>query len=94
VRIDGTHGVDPGNLPEGSASPSKPVKPADLSGAGRTADDLLELSSQQPYIRAAMESDEVNMQAVEEARKLLESGRLDTLEAARRAAESLTDRGI
>ena len=41
-----------------------------------------------------MAGEEIDEQAVAEARKLLRSGRLDTPEAARRAAEALINLGI
>jgi hypothetical protein len=41
-----------------------------------------------------MAGQDVNKQAVADARELLKSGKLDTPDAARRAAESMLDLGI
>jgi len=46
------------------------------------------------YAPRAAGTAEVNPQAVAEARKLLESGQLDTPEAVRRAAEAILTRGV
>jgi hypothetical protein len=45
-------------------------------------------------VKLAMAADEVNVKAVEEARRLLEAGELDTPAACDRVAEVLLDRGL
>jgi len=66
-------------LPTGKASGTKKV-----SADGKV---------QSAYVRQAMQADEVNLQAVEEARKLLESGAMDTPEAAAKTAEAMMKLG-
>jgi hypothetical protein len=46
------------------------------------------------YVRKALACPDVDAQAVERARKLLESGALDTEQAAADAAEALLNSGI
>ncbi len=46
------------------------------------------------FVQMAMEGDDVNSAAVEEARALLDSGQLDTPEAIGRAAEAILTRGL
>lgn len=46
------------------------------------------------YIQQAAASDELNLGAVEDARKMLESGELDTPEAANRLADSILKFGL
>jgi hypothetical protein len=55
--------------------------------------DMLNAASQ-PYIRKAAASEEVDLQAIAEAKKLLASGELDTPAAAQRAAERILSTGI
>lgn len=92
MRIDGISNPEHLNCPNGKASTttskSSDARGADAGGGvGRT-------SAQQSLIEAALAANDVNVQAVEEARKALLSGELDTPEAARRAAETILDQGI
>jgi hypothetical protein len=52
------------------------------------------LESPGPYVRQALAGEDVNLQAIEEAKKLLASGQLDTPQAILRAAEAIIERGI
>ena len=94
MRIDGTHGLEPQGLPEGNPSLPKTPHPGDVDQAQSSAEDIIVSRSHEPYIRQAMAAEEVNTQAVAEARKLLRSGQLDTPEAARRAAQAILRLGI
>jgi len=92
VRIDGANSVQPQGTPESPQSPQKSLPrsgDARIDAGGRKLDPALA-----PYVRAAMAGEEINQQAVAEARRLLQSGQLDTPDAARRAAEALTRLGI
>jgi len=94
VRIDGTNRPEvQGPSPGGGASPqsarSGGAREAAETGRPRTTEVACEA-----YIRKATGSEEVDLQAVAEARKLLEAGQLDTTEAAARAAERIVSRGI
>lgn len=92
MRIDGISNPEHLNCPNGKASASKSkssdARGADaVGGAGRT-------SARQSLIEAALAVKDVNTQAVEEARKALLSGELDSPQAARRAAETILDEGV
>lgn len=94
VRIDGSNWVQPQGTGEVPQPVHKPSSSADSADAKIAADGSQTRSALAPYVRAAMAAEEVNELAVAEARKLLRSGQLDTLDAARRAAEALLARGI
>ncbi|MBT3198293.1 MAG: hypothetical protein HN350_00085 [Phycisphaerales bacterium] len=95
MRIDSNNNTSNIN---GLGAGSTPAQQAsDLVGAQQTA------SAQRPqagesvhesYIRKAVASDIVDLQAVAEAKMLLESGQLDTPGAIARAAENIVVRGI
>jgi len=92
VRIDGTNGVPPRPLADAASSQGKPAKSAEPT---RLDGKLASVPpAQLPYVHAALASEEVNSQAVEEARKLLESGQLDTPEAILGAAKAILDKRI
>jgi hypothetical protein len=92
VRIDPTHGPEPHGLPEGKPASAKPTRPAGAEEKP-TAHSAELLATHKPYVRKAMEADEIDLQAVQEARKLLESGQLFSPEAVRRAARNLLEDG-
>ena len=94
MRIDGTHNVDPRGLPEGSTPVSQTPRSKGSQGAGSAPDDQVILESPGPYVRQALAGEDVNLQAIEEAKKLLASGQLDTPQAILRAAEAIIERGI
>ncbi len=76
---------------------NRPVGKAETAGKSAVppgAPDVEPPGKTKPYIRAAMAADEINLQAVAEAKELLESGRLDSPQAARRAAEAIIRQGI
>lgn len=92
MRIDPTHGPEPHGVPEGKPGAAKPTRPAGAEGKP-TGDSAEVLPAHKPYVRKAMEADEIDLQAVEEARKLLESGELFTPEAVGRAARNVLTQG-
>lgn len=94
MRIDGTNGLPPQGTPEPAQPSQKLPRPSDSADAKVGGDDLQIRSSLDPYVRAALAGEEVDEQAVAEARRLMESGQLDSPEAARRAAEALLRDGI
>ena len=92
MRIDGIINPEHLNCPNGKASAttskSSDARGADAGGGvGRS-------SAQQSLIDVANAVDDVNVQAVEAARKALLSGELDSPEAARRAAQAILDHGL
>lgn len=93
MRIEGTQGAGPNGLNEGAAGPGKHAK-APASASAKPAEALQFDSVHATYVRKAAACETVNPAAVAEARKLLESGQLDTPEAAQRAAEAMISRGL
>ncbi len=93
MRIDGPNNrTDFLNLPGGDGKSSKA---ATSDPKALAVDSGLEhISSQQSLIQDALAASEVNSKAVEEARKMLESGQLDTPEAIKRAAKNMIDLGL
>jgi hypothetical protein len=47
-----------------------------------------------PYVKQALATEDINDQAVAEARQLLQSGQLDTPQTAARAAQAMVDFGL
>ena len=88
MRIDPTHGPEPQGLPEGKPGATKPTGPAGAEEKP-TTDSAELLATHKPYVRKAMEADEIDLQAVQEAKRLLESGQLFSPEAVLRAARNL-----
>jgi hypothetical protein len=76
-------GLNPLNRPEPGAD--LPRRKGEAAAAPSEAAALIARASEAP---------DVNLEAVEEARRLIAEGKLDTPEAARRAAENLLDFGI
>lgn len=94
MRIDPTNKPEiQGQLPGGNASP-QPVGPGDAHLTAQTGRPETTEAIHKSYIRRAAASEDVDLQAVAEAKKLLEAGQLDTSEAIARAAENIVSRGI
>ncbi len=71
----------PGKSPEpGAAQPKVELSPKNVG--------------YREYIQKVPTTDEIDLQAVAEAKELLQSGQLDTPEAAERAAEKILETGI
>ena len=94
MKVVGTGGLNPGPLAEGPSPGKGRSARGSADKAAATGRDARPLPVGAGYVRAAMASEEIDRQAVVEARKLLESGLLDTPEAALRAARALLERGI
>jgi len=89
VRVQGPQGHEPQNVPN-ATGPGRAVGPE-----ARTPATEAHLSAScRPYIAKALSSDAFNVQAVQEARRMLAAGQLDTPDAAQRAAERIVDLGI
>ena len=94
MRIGGTQGIEPQGQPTRKGESGKPVG-AEGSGKSKGSTQSLEIRpTLQPLVRRAAAEDEVNVAAVEAARKALQAGELDTPEAARRAAQAILDLGL
>ena len=94
MQIESTRGVDPLGVPDGANG--LPKAGETRSAAAKAEDTPLPAAepSLEPYIRQAAEAEEVRADAVAEARRLLDSGALDTADAARAAAENILRLGI
>ncbi|MBM4019088.1 MAG: hypothetical protein FJ288_12295 [Planctomycetes bacterium] len=93
MHVNRTEGYNTPGVPDGTPGLAK----AGPEGGARKADPngvALSESALAALVRQAAAADEVNSGAVADARRLLESGQLDTPEAIRRAAESILNRGV
>jgi len=92
--------IDPANKPEiqsplpGSNASPQPLRPGDRRPAAQTGRPQTTEAVHESYIRRAIAGDDVDLQAVAEAKRLIEAGQLDTPEAIARAAENIVVRGI
>ena len=89
MRVDGTSGLDP---PASQGQPAAPARrPSAKGGAGETGEGwaVERPAADKALVQKAKASPEVDLKAVAEAKRLLASGRLDTPEAIRRAAEAI-----
>ncbi len=93
MQISPTYGPDPQSF-GGQQLASKPSKGAD-TGARDGAPGCVRVPSQYAaYVRQAAGAEDIDKAAVAEAKQLLDSGQLDSPDAARRAAESILTLGI
>ena len=93
MRIDGPNNME---IQGPTNASNKLTQPASTAGARSGAvDKLSDLDdANRPYIRKAAEGDEINLEAIAEATKLIEAGELDTPEAIARTAEIILSTGI
>jgi len=92
VRIGGAYEFQPKG-PSGDGRPEKSPKPQ-RADKGIDADGAVVSLDIEPLIRKAAAVEEVNVTAVNEARKLLRAGLLDTPEAVMGAAEAILSKGL
>ena len=89
MRIDGISGSDPYSSPDGASS----ARESSSSDKAISQDGEIR-SRSQAYVRAAVAVDQLDQQAIAEAKALLASGQLDTLEAIDKAAEAILTLGV
>jgi hypothetical protein len=92
MRIEGTNNLTPKGLGDSQIPARTPVAPD--AKAEVFARDAAVTAAQQKYVPAALAGDDIDEAAVAEAKKLLESGQLDTPAAALRAADAMLKFGI
>ncbi len=92
MRIDKAQGYDSPALRQAAAANAQ-KQPAGQAAAAN-ADGVEILPSNQALIQSAKAVDEVNRQAIEEAKALIASGQLDTPERIRQAATNMVDLGM
>ena len=94
MHIEPTQGYDALGSPDGPRSTPQPG-PVPSAGRGDAAGPARDdEGAPAAYVQQASEAAEVRPDAVAEARRLLESGELDTPEAAAGAAEAILTLGI
>jgi len=94
VRIDPTNRPETQNRLTGANTPEQAVRPDSAELTDQTARIEVADAVHQSYIRKAAASQDLNAEAIAEARKLIEAGQLDTPEAIAKAAENIIDKGI
>ena len=93
MRIDRPNNVEI----QGSTYPNNtPVQPANVSQPkGSAVENQLSVDpAAKPYIQKAQATEDVNVQAIAEAKQLIADGQLDTTEAIEKLAENLLSKGI
>ena len=94
MRIDGTFGTDSYGLQNDKGKSGRPVDSAASGRAGAKGSLSATSPAVASWLRRSAGADEVNAQAVEEARRALQAGALDTPDAARRAARAILELGF
>ncbi len=94
MRIDGTHGLDPNAPAERQGPPARNASKAAAASPEGGVDGSQILAAHRKLIAQASRADEIDLQAVEEARRLIASGELDTPQGASRAAQAIIDLGL
>ena len=93
MRIDKAHGIEPPNPAENRPGGAAPANLAKKPGTEAAVDGSQIRADSQPYVRQVMALPEVDQQAVEQARALIQAGQLDTADALERLANKLLDLG-
>ncbi len=94
MQIDRTEGLEGLGLLDTAGSLSKSGKTAPAADKTDGSPGSAGEASFQPYIDRAGEADDIRSEAVEEAKRLLAAGQLDTPENARKAAQNILTFGI
>lgn len=96
MRIDGTYRPQaPGTNPLSDAIDAAKTLPQASASQGNSGEGLgVAVNSLASYVEKVRLTPEVNVQAVAEARRLMEAGELDSPEAIQRAAQAMVDGGI
>ena len=94
MRIDSTNNTNIQNPLQGGNSLQQASGLANARQTAQTGRPQTTEAVHESYIRKAVASESVDLQAVAEAKALLETGQLDTPGAIARAAENIVIRGI
>lgn len=94
MRIDPTQPLNPQAVPGGKPATQKPAESLAGADAEPVVDGVEIRSRHATLLRQAAAADEIDQAAVAEARRLLTEGKLDTPDAARRAAEAILRLGL
>ena len=94
MRIDGPNRVQVHGPSEADGKAPRSPRPSDTGHTTAAGQYLPADAEYEPYLRKVRACQEVNLQAVAEAKELLDTGQLDSPEAAARAAEQIISTGI
>lgn len=95
MRIDGPNSLNAYEAARQSPGGAREAAPGGERGEAADPADAAGVDAEaRPYVGKALAADDVNLEAVAEARRLLGAGELDTPEATRRAAERILSDGI
>ena len=89
MRIDGTFGIEPQGRAQRETTPAGTHRKTEPDPNRPTPDDPQIRYLQEAYLEKAATVEDINPQAVAEARELLDSGQLDTPEAVQRAVQAI-----
>jgi len=92
VRIDGTFGYDAYRLAGEKRTAAQKDAKAPTAATPNAGVEITD--SARKYIDQALAAPAADSNAVEEAKKLIASGQLDTPEAIDRVAQAMVDRGL
>jgi len=94
MQIERTEGLDPLGLPDNAGHLAKNSRTGSATDQPEGSSGFISEAALQPYVERAAEADAIRSEAVQQAKRLLASGELDTPETARRAAENILRLGI
>ena len=94
MRIDGPENIGAHGLPDENLPKPSPAKSSDSGAVQPDSEVPTGDAAYRQYILKATATEEIDLQAVAQAKELLESGQLDTPEAADRAADTILSIGI
>ena len=94
MRIDGPEKLQMDGLSSKDGQMRGPAQPARAPDVPAAADAAIADPACVLYTPKAAACEDVNLQAVAEALRLLEAGQLDTPQAARQAAENILSMGL
>lgn len=94
MRIDPTNRSETQGPSQGEKALRKSDRPGSVRDVPETGRPETTEAVCKSYIRKAIDSCDVDLEVVAEAKKLLETGKLDTPEAVERAAERIISGGI
>ncbi len=95
MRIDGPNSLNAYEAARQTPGGARETSPAGERGDAADPADAAGVDAEaRPYVGKALAADDVNLEAVTEARNLLDAGELDTPEVIRRAAERIVSDGI
>ena len=93
MKINGPENLNINSVPGENAPRPRAAKSSDTGASTPKVELSPKNAGYREYIQKVPTADEIDLQAVAQAKELLQSGQLDTPEAADRAAEKILDIG-